>query len=75
MTSFSCSLKYLCLLLIILVTENTINAQQTSGALVRSRLISTVRGEIDADNYAHYQIHERGDIKLVLVTLDGDADM
>ena len=39
------------------------------------RLVSTIKGEIEADNYSHYHLSERGNFKLVLVSLEGDADL
>ena len=38
-------------------------------------LVSSVRGELEAGNYSHFSMHEDGNFKLVLISLEGDADI
>lgn len=40
-----------------------------------SRLITSHSGELDADKFAHYELNDKGQFKLVLVSLEGDADL
>ena len=39
------------------------------------RLIDSIKGELIADTYNHYQLFEKGDFKLELISVQGDADL
>ena len=40
-----------------------------------SRLVSTTKGELEAGNYSHYSLQDRGNFRIVLTSLEGDADL
>lgn len=42
---------------------------------ITAQLVTTIHGELEAGNYSHYSLHENGNFKLVLQSLQGDADL